>query len=97
MSIFGRLLQGQPDELPGFEQSSLTIPDPQFVAKSGKAVHAIVKFNGRTDSCVRGIVFEVSNAEHAKADQYEPMSYKRISTMLASGKQVWVYADARFS
>jgi gamma-glutamylcyclotransferase (GGCT)/AIG2-like uncharacterized protein YtfP len=97
MSTFGRLLQGQPDELIGFEQSSLRIEDPQFVATSGKSHHSIVKFNGRNDSRVSGTVFEISDSELANADQYEPAGYKRISAMLASGKQAWVYADARFS
>jgi gamma-glutamylcyclotransferase (GGCT)/AIG2-like uncharacterized protein YtfP len=97
MSTFGRLLQGHPDELVGFEQSLLQIEDPQFVATSGKSHHAIVKFNGRTDSRVSGTVLEVSDSELAKADQYEPAGYKRISAMLASGKEAWVYAAARFS
>jgi gamma-glutamylcyclotransferase (GGCT)/AIG2-like uncharacterized protein YtfP len=97
MSTFGRLLQGQPDELVGFEQSLLKVEDPQFVATSGKTHHSIVRFNGRNDSRVSGTVFEVSDRELGKADQYEPTGYKRISAMLASGKQAWVYADARFS
>lgn len=92
---FGRLLQGQPDHLVGFEQSLLKIEDPEFVAKSGKAYHAIVKFNGRNDSRVSGTLFEVTDSELADADRYEPAGYKRISTTLASGKQAWVYADAR--
>jgi gamma-glutamylcyclotransferase (GGCT)/AIG2-like uncharacterized protein YtfP len=95
MSTFGRLLRGQPDELIGFEQSVLRIEDPQFVATSGKTDHAIVKFNGRSDSRVRGTVFEISDSELASADQYEPAGYTRILAMLASGKQAWVYADAR--
>ena len=93
-STFGRLLAGQPDELVGFEQSLLRITDPVFVATSGKAHHAIVKFNGRSDSRVAGMVFEVSESELTDADQYEPAGYQRISAMLASGKQAWVYADA---
>jgi len=97
MSAFGRLLRGQPDELIGFEQSLLRIEDPEFVATSGKTHHSIVAFNGRSDSRVRGTVFEVSDAELVKADQYEPAGYKRISAMLASGQQAWVYADARCS
>ena len=95
MSTFGRLLQGEPDELIGFEQSLLRIEDPQFVATSGKADHAIVRFNGRGDSRVSGIVFEMTESELIEADRYEPAGYKRISAVLASGKQAWVYADAR--
>ena len=77
-STFGRLLQGQPDELVGFEQSLLRVEDPQFVVASGKTLHAVVKFNGRSDSRVRGTVFEISDSDLAKADQYEPAGCKRI-------------------
>jgi gamma-glutamylcyclotransferase (GGCT)/AIG2-like uncharacterized protein YtfP len=97
MSLFGRLLQGQADALIGFEQSLLKVEDPQFVAKSGKTHHFIVRFNGRDDSRVNGTVLEVSDLELAKADQYEPAAYKRIFARLASGKQAWVYADTRSS
>jgi Gamma-glutamyl cyclotransferase, AIG2-like len=94
LSTFGRRLRGHPDELVGFAQSSLRIEDPEFVAASGKSDHAVVRFNGRSDSRVRGTAFEVSDEELAKADRYEPAGYKRISTTLASGKEAWVYAAA---
>ena len=93
VSTFGRLLEGHPDELVGFEQSLFEIEDPEFVAKSGKSHHAIVTFNGRSDSRVSGMVFEVTDAELMRADEYEPAGYKRVSAMLASGKEAWVYAD----
>ena len=95
MSTFGRLLQGYPDELVGFEQSVLTITDPAFVATSGKSNHAIVRFNGRSESRVKGTVFEMSEHELSQADEYEPAGYKRVLATLGSGKQAWVYADAR--
>jgi gamma-glutamylcyclotransferase (GGCT)/AIG2-like uncharacterized protein YtfP len=95
LATFGRLMKGQPDELVGFERSLFRVEDPQFVAESGKADHFIVKPNGRNDSRVKGTVFEVSDAELAVADRYEPAGYQRISATLASGKQAWVYAYAR--
>ena len=97
LSTFGRRLRGWSDELLGFEQSVLRIEDPAFVAKSGKADHAIVRSNGRPESRVRGTVLEVTDAELAMADRYEPAGYTRVQASLASGKQAWVYADARFS
>jgi gamma-glutamylcyclotransferase (GGCT)/AIG2-like uncharacterized protein YtfP len=97
MSVFGRLLRGEPDELIGFEQSLLRVEDPQFVERSGRADHAVVKFTGRSDSRVSGTVFAVSESDLASADRYEPVGYKRIPATLASGKQAWVYVDARFS
>jgi len=96
VSTFGRLLRGEADELVGFEPSLVRIEDPQFVAASGKTHHANVTFNGRKDSRVSGTVFEISDAELAAADQYEERAaYRRIPVMLASGKQAWVYVDAR--
>ena len=91
-STFGRLLRGHPDELVGFEQGLFEVEDPEFVAASGKAHHAIVRFTGRSDSRVRGTVFEVTDEELARADAYEPAGYERVSATLASGKQAWVYA-----
>ena len=95
ISLFGRLLHGQPDDLVGFAQSLLTIKDPRFVAEDGDAEYSIVTFNGKSDSRVKGTVFEISDSELAKADEYEPSEYRRFSTTLASGKQAWVYADVR--
>lgn len=97
MSTFGRLLQGQRDELVGFEQASIMLDDPQVVAISGKSQHVIVKFNGRNDSRVAGTVFEVTDEELLSADQYECAPYERVAAMLASGKQAWVYADTRLA
>src|SRR4030095_15796736 len=97
LSTFGRLLQGQKDELIGFKQSLVKIEDPQIIATSGKTHHPIVKFNGRHDSRVSGTVFEITEDELANADQYEVGAYKRVVAMLASGKQAWVYVDARFA
>ena len=96
LATFGRPLRGQKDELLKFEQSLVRIQDPQVVATSGKTHHANVTFNGRSDSRVRGTVFEITDAELAAADQYEQLAaYKRITAALASGKQAWVYVDAR--
>ena len=96
LSTFGRLLEGQRDELLGFEQSLVRIEDPQVVTASGKTHHANVTFNSRKDSRVSGTVFEITDAEFAAADRYEQLAaYKRIAAMLASGKRAWVYVDAR--
>lgn len=96
LATFGRLLEGQRDELPGFEPSLAPIDDPQAVAASGKTHHANVTFNGRNESHVCGTVFEITDAELAAADRYEQLAaYKRIAAVLASGRQAWVYVEAR--
>ena len=94
LSTFGRLLLGFPDELIGFEQSLFEVTDPEFVSASGKAHHAIVTFTGRSDNRVPGTAFEVTDAELARADVYEPAGYARVLGQLASGRQAWVYARA---
>jgi hypothetical protein len=81
LATFGRRLYGQPDELVGFEPS-----------RSGH--HANATFNGRRESRVSGVVFEISDAELAAADAYERHAgYIRILAPVASGRQVWVYID----
>jgi len=96
LSTFGRLLRGQRDELPGFEPSLVSIEDPLVAATSGKTHHANVTFNGRHDCRVSGTVFEITDVELAAADQYERLAaYTRVAAILASGKQAWVYVDAR--
>jgi hypothetical protein len=86
MSTFGRHLRGERDEL------VVTVADPAFVATSGKADHAIVRFNGHQDSRVAGTAFEVTEAELIQSDEYEPAGYVRTLATLASGRQAWVYA-----
>ena len=96
LSTFGRLLKGDKDELVGFEPSRVKIEDPDAVARTGGTHYANVTFNGRSDSRVSGTAFEITDAELAAADQYERVDgYKRIVASLASGKQTWVYIDAR--
>ncbi len=97
LSTFGRLLEGNLDHLVGFEQAMVLIEDPQVIATSGKTHHPIVKFSGKPEDRVGGTVFEVSADELERADRYEVDAYRRVAATLSSGKQAWVYVDARFS
>ena len=94
-ATFGRLLKAEQDELVGYEQKMIRIEDPYVVKMSGKEMHSIVKFNGDEESRVSGMVFELTEEELRKADEYETKDYVRISTRLASGKEAWVYAAAK--
>ena len=86
MSTFGRRLQGQADELPQFE--------PSQVPAAGGGFHANVTFNGRSESRVKGTVYEITDAELAAADEFEQTAaYIRIAVTLASGMQSWVYVS----
>src|SRR5262245_15719208 len=90
LSLFGRRLSGEGDELVGYEQSWLTLDE----AESGAARYRIVKRTGLSDNRVKGVVFEVSDEELAQADTYEPPPYVRVRASLASGKKAWVYAES---
>jgi gamma-glutamylcyclotransferase (GGCT)/AIG2-like uncharacterized protein YtfP len=95
LSTFGRLLHGERDALPGFEQKLVKIDDPEVAATTGNTHHANVTFNGRHDSRVSGTVFEVTEEELAAADDYEQRAaYQRVFATLASGKRAWVYTHA---
>ena len=96
-ATFGRLLQGQSDALPGFAQAMVAIDDPQVVATSGKTHHPIVRHSGDAADRVAGTVFEISDDELARADDYEVDAYRRVAVTLASGLGAWVYVDARFA
>jgi gamma-glutamylcyclotransferase (GGCT)/AIG2-like uncharacterized protein YtfP len=92
LATFGRRLEGHHDELVCFELSKVEIKDPHLGAAAGKTHHANATFTGNDASRVRGMVFEVTEAELAAADTYEaPADYTRITAALASGTETWVY------
>lgn len=96
LATFGRLLGGDPDALLGYAQFMVAIEDPQVVATSGKSHHPIVRYTGDGESRVAGMVFDISPQELAQADAYEVAAYKRVLAPLQSGRQAWVYVDARY-
>lgn len=95
LATFGRRLAGQRDELAGFAQTEVAISDPAVVAASGKTHHPILSFTGQLADRVSGTVFDVSDAELARADAYEVDDYRRVAVTLASGVAAWVYVDAQ--
>ncbi|APA68456.1 MULTISPECIES: gamma-glutamylcyclotransferase family protein [unclassified Janthinobacterium] len=95
LATFGRLLDSQPDQLPGYRLALLAIDDAQVVATSGKTHHPIASRSGEPTDCVPGAVLAVSPEELRQADGYEVAAYRRARVTLASGRQAWAYVDAR--
>ena len=93
--VYGRRLHGRLDELVGYESVPITLEEPRLVAQTGTSDHVIVKFTGSADNRVRKTVFEITDDELAKSDQYEVDPYVRVQALLASGIQAWVYVAAR--
>jgi gamma-glutamylcyclotransferase (GGCT)/AIG2-like uncharacterized protein YtfP len=89
LATFGRRLDGDPDDLPGFVPAQVPIPDPAIVAATGKSHYPNVR---RGEGRVSGRVFEITDAELASADRYEEdAAYHREVETLASGRTAWVY------
>lgn len=89
--VFGRTLTGTADLLIGYAQERFEVRDPAFTAVYGSS-HVIVQHTGRVDDRTPGIVLELTDAELAKADAYEPAGYRRVPARFASGREGWVYA-----
>jgi hypothetical protein len=96
LATFGRLLEGAPDSLVGFRQTLFEITDPEVIRTSGKTHHPMASHTGIDADRIRGTAFEVTDAELEQADRYETdPSYRRVIARLLSGREAWVYADAR--
>src|SRR5581483_2038860 len=93
-AVFGRRVSGTPDQLLGFSQKTIEVSDPVFASANG-AQHVMVQFTGNDDDRTSGLVLELTDAELAAADRYEPADYLRIAVRFASGREGWVYAEQR--
>lgn len=91
METFGRLLDGASDTLAGFKLDMVEITDPEVLRKSGQKFHPIIRFTGNENDKVEGVLFEVSEDEILKADEYEVDDYKRIETTFVSENKGFIY------
>ena len=81
--IFGRVLTGQNDALPGFKSLENAVYDR----------YPLVVRTPDQNNMVEGKVYEVSEADLLKADIYETTAYKREKFHLESGIRAWVYIE----
>lgn len=93
LDTFGRIVEAEPDILPGFTVDYAEIVDERVVDVSGHAVHPIVRPTGNPLDKVVGKVLHVSEDELDAADEYEVSLYRRIPAPLASGRVAWVYVS----
>ena len=93
-ATFGREIDGRPDAIVGYHLDYVTITDPHVIATSASDRHPILKPTDRADAAVEGMVFEISEADLAAADEYEVDDYRRITVPLRSGGDAWVYVFA---
>lgn len=93
LETFGRLLKGDPDKLSGYKTRWLKILDEEVVRRSGETQHPMLKFTGMGTDLIEGTVFEITEVELSKADQYEVDDYRRIEVTMVSGKKAFVYIE----
>jgi hypothetical protein len=94
LAVFGRVVALSADELIGFAPHVVEVRDEAFAAANG-AIQTIVERTDRDGDRTPGAVLELTDAELAMADAYEPAGYERIDAPLASGRRAWVYASVK--
>jgi len=94
LSTFGRLLVGREDAVLGYQLDWITVTDPEVIGASGTDRHPMLSVSSEPGASVEGMVFRITAAELAAADEYEVDDYARIRVPLRSGEQAWVYALA---
>jgi hypothetical protein len=95
LALFGRILEGSADALPGYAVSPLLITDPHVIATSGTAHHTSCHETGDQSDEVPGTVFKITQAELAAADAYEVADVKRVAVRLRSGIDAFIYVTAQ--
>lgn len=95
MATFDRRLEGPRDHLVGYKSGWLEINDSTVIRASGETRHLVATFTGRSTDLVLGTAFGVTTKELLHADAYEVSDYKREYLSLASGRNAWVFVDAR--
>lgn len=88
MQVFNKLLTGTPDQLTGYK-----LKDLQIEEEFGIEDYFVATPSENPSDAVDGIVYTISSADLAKADQFESNAYKRVEITLKSGTVAWIYIE----
>ena len=91
LDTFGRLLEGEDDEILGFRLERVEITDEKVLKSSGQQFHPIAFPTDDNSQTVIGKVLHITQAELEESDKYEVDDYLRVTANTKSGKQVQVY------
>ena len=89
LELFGRLLKGNTATLIGYKLHEIQIED-----EGEKANYPIIKCTNNPNDSINGIVYEITEMELRKADEYEGIHYSRVQVTLESKQNVWAYITA---
>ncbi|WP_163408297.1 gamma-glutamylcyclotransferase family protein [Flavobacterium ajazii] len=88
MQVFNKVLTGTPDQLTGYK-----LKDLQIEEEFGIEDYFVATPSENPSDAVDGIVYNISSADLAKADQFESNAYKRVQITLKSGIVAWIYIE----
>lgn len=88
MQVFNKVLTGTRDQLSGYK-----LKDLQIEEEFGMADYFVAVPSENLEDVIHGAVFEISNSELLKVDQFESISYKRVQVKLQSGRTAWIYTE----
>jgi len=78
-SLFGRILEGTPETLIGYELNEIQIEE-----EFGIVHYPIIMETNDLNNTISGIVYDVTLTELRQADLYEGKHYKRVEVQLQS-------------
>jgi hypothetical protein len=93
LAKYGRVLEGSPDALLGYQLEVLADRDPDAVRISGTKTHKVVRLTGNPEDRVPGVVFLLTEDELIATDRYEGSDYARTELVLESGRRALVYVE----
>ena len=91
LDTFGRVVQTEPDVLPGYTADYVEIRDTRFSDRTGMTVHPMLRRTGTARDKVTGRVLHLTDDEVDAADEFEMSLFHRERVTLASGREAWVY------
>jgi gamma-glutamylcyclotransferase (GGCT)/AIG2-like uncharacterized protein YtfP len=94
MEKYGRLLSGEPDDLPCFRVTHIDVYDTDVVRLSGKSRHPIAIRTDDLADAIHGVVYWLTEAELHVTDDYEVAPYARVEAELKSGRKAFAYVRA---
>jgi gamma-glutamylcyclotransferase (GGCT)/AIG2-like uncharacterized protein YtfP len=86
-SLFGRILEGTPETLIGYELNEIQIEE-----EFGIVHYPIIMETNDSNDTISGIVYDVTVTELRQADLYEGKHYKRVEVQLQSNQKAWAYS-----
>ncbi|RZJ50762.1 MAG: gamma-glutamylcyclotransferase [Flavobacterium sp.] len=88
MQVFNKILNGTRDVLSGYK-----LKDLQIEEEFGMTDYFVAVASDNLSDSIKGIVFDISTSDLAKADLFESNSYKRVQITLKSGTIAWIYIE----